>query len=127
MEANLGTWFEIPVNDMERARAFYENVFDIKIKVVQFGATQMGWFPSPGDPMAPGAGGSLVHNPDHYRPSSDGTLIYLSSGDITTELNRIEKAGGRVVQGKTQISEDIGYMAIFVDTEGNRVAMHSRA
>ena len=126
MEANLGTWFEIPVNDMERAKTFYEKVFDIQIHVVQLGETQMGWFPSPHVPGAAGAGGSLIHNPAHYKPSAEGTLIYLSSKDITTELDRIEKAGGKVVQGKTQISEEIGYMAVFLDPEGNRVAMHSR-
>ena len=127
MKANLGTWFEIPVHDMDRAKAFYERVFGVNIHVVQFGETQMGWFPSAEDPEAAGAGGSLVHNPAHYKPSADGTLIYLSSEDISTELDRVEAAGGKVLQGKTQISEEIGYMAVFMDTEGNRVAMHSRS
>ena len=126
MSINLGTWFEIPVQDMDRAKTFYEEVFDIRIHLAQFGKTTMGWFPASEDPTAPGCSGSLVHNPDFYKPSTEGTMIYLSSEDITTELDRIEKAGGKILQGKTQISEEIGFMALFIDSEGNRIAMHSR-
>lgn len=120
-------WFEIPVLDMGRAKAFYEKVFDIKIHVEQFGDTLMGWFPFPTDPEAKGAGGSLVHNTSFYKPSSNGTLIYFSSLEINNELSKVEKAGGKPLQEKTLISEDIGYMAVFIDTEGNRIALHSRA
>ena len=120
-------WFEIPVADMTRAQQFYEKVFDIKIHIAQFGETIMGWFPSPKNPQARGAGGSLIYNPAHYNPSDNGTLIYFSSVEISIELNRVEEAGGTVLQEKTMISDDIGYMALFLDSEVNRIALHSRA
>ncbi len=128
MKRNVVGWFEIPVSDMERAIRFYEEVFNFKIQRNQMGPLDMGWFPwTDGD--GPGAAGSLVKHPDFYKPSVDGTLVYFTahSGDLSNELGRVEGAGGQVIQGKTQISEDIGYMALFIDTEGNRVALHSRA
>ncbi|AXT19704.1 VOC family protein [Flavobacteriaceae bacterium AU392] len=124
MENNLVGWFEIPVTDMNRAKAFYDKVFNINIQVQDFGDTLMGWFPFAED--KPGAPGSLVKN-DAYEPSNtQGVLIYFSSEDVTNELNKVEIAGGKLVQPKTQISPDIGYMAIFIDSEGNRIALHSR-
>jgi hypothetical protein len=120
-------WFEIPVLEMDRAVKFYNSVFSIDIKVQQFGPTAMGWFPFPEDVNAKGAGGSLIHNPEHYKPSDQGALVYFTSrsGDINDELGRIETAGGKILRAKTQISEDHGFMALFLDTEGNRIALHS--
>jgi predicted enzyme related to lactoylglutathione lyase len=126
MEANMCGWFEIPVLDMGRAKKFYETVFDIEIKVQQFGDTLMGWFPFAEDPQARGASGSLVENKNFYKPSTDGILIYFSSLEIHTELKKVEEAGGKVLQSKTQISPDIGFMGLFLDSEGNRIALHSR-
>lgn len=126
MEANMVGWFEIPVADMTRAQKFYEIVFDIKIHVEKFGDTLMGWFPFPKDPKARGAAGSLVQNAAFYNPSDNGTLIYFSSAEITAELNRVTEAGGTVLKEKTLIRDDIGYMALFLDSEGNRIALHSR-
>lgn len=119
-------WFEIPVTDMDRAKKFYETVFDIEIKVQQFGEEVMGWFPFPEDPEARGAGGSLVQHAEFYKPSGDGVLIYFSCKELSIELGRIDQAGGKVIKEKTLITEDIGYMALFMDTEGNRIALHSR-
>ncbi len=120
-------WFEVPVEDMDRAVKFYNEVFQIDIKVQQFGPTAMGWFPFPEDANATGAGGSLIHNPEHYKPSDQGALVYFNSRteNLGDELGRIEAAGGKILRPKTQISEDHGYMALFKDTEGNRVALHS--
>jgi len=128
MKANMLCWFEIPVNDMERAVKFYETVFKIKIQVQDFCGTQMGWFPVSEDVEAAGAGGSLIHNPNHYKTGTDGVLIYLSSqvDDVSVELSRVEAAGGKPIVEKMQITEEIGYMAAFIDTEGNRIALHSR-
>lgn len=126
MEANMVGWFEIPVADMDRAKIFYETVFGIKIHVEKFGETLMGWFPFPKNPQARGAGGSLVQNSGFYHPSDKGTLIYFSSLEITDELNRVNEAGGKVLQEKTLIRDDIGFMALFLDCEGNRIALHSR-
>ena len=119
-------WFEIPVSNMERAKKFYEKVFDVKIQIEQFGDTLMGWFPFPEDPESRGAGGSLVQNEQFYKPMANGTLVYFSSPEITFELRKVEEAGGVVLQEKTLIREDIGYMALVLDSEGNRIALHSR-
>lgn len=126
MKANMVSWFEIPVVDMDRAKAFYENVFDTRIRIEQFGATIMGWFPGLENTDAPGASGSLVYNAEFYKPSANGTLVYFSSPEINTELNRVEEAGGVVLNEKTLISEDVGYMAVVLDTEGNRIALYSK-
>ncbi len=126
MKNNPVGWFEIPVNDMERATKFYEEVLDFKLERHMMGPLDMAWFPMIQD--APGAAGSLVKHPDFYIPSADGVLVYLTahSGDLSNELARVEPAGGKVIQDKKQISEDYGYMALILDTEGNRVALHSR-
>ncbi len=127
MELQTVGWFEVPVLDMTRAVKFYNAVFKIDIKVEQFGPTAMGWFPFPQSQNASGASGSLIHNPDHYKPSDQGALVYFNSrsGNLSDELGRIEDAGGVVLKSKTQISEEHGYMALFKDSEGNRVALHS--
>jgi len=84
----------------------------------------MGWFPSAEGKV--GASGALMQH-EAYTPSKDkGVLIYFSSEDITTEINRVEAAGGKLVQAKTQISPEIGFMAIFIDCEGNRIALHAK-
>jgi len=70
----------------------------------------------------------LIQYEDAYKPSeTHGPLIYFSCKDLNDELQRVEDAGGKIVQAKTQISEDIGYMALLIDTEGNRIALHSKA
>jgi len=124
MKTNMVGWFEIPVSNMDRATKFYEEVFGVKLYVDQFGPVLMGWFPH--DDKKYGAGGALVYNEDFYKPSSDGSLVYFNSSDCAIEVGKIENAGGYVVQGKTMISDEIGYMALFTDTEGNRVAIHSK-
>jgi predicted enzyme related to lactoylglutathione lyase len=125
MEKNMVGWIEIPVTDMQRAKAFYEVVFEVDIQVHQMGELQMGWFPFA--PGKEGASGSLVKHPDFYRPSdSDGPVVYFSCDDVQEKLDRVEAAGGGIIQPKTQITEDIGYMGLFRDSEGNRIALHSR-
>lgn len=128
MEQNVVCWFEIPVNDMDRAVAFYEAVFQFKIHVQTFGKELMGWFPGSEDQSAPNAGGSLIYNPEYYKPSPHGVIVYFASrkNDVNDELSRVEAAGGKVIVPKTQINEEIGFMGAFIDTEGNRIALHSR-
>ena len=127
MKTNMVGWFEIPVTDIQRAKKFYDKVFDLDIQIQDFQGTMMGWFPFAENLEAKGAGGALIQNDKFYKPSTDGTLIYFSSPEINTELSKVEAAGGKVLQEKTLINEDIGYMALFLDTEGNRMAMHSKA
>ena len=122
MKHNMVGWFEIPVGDMNRAKAFYETVFDIAIQVVDFGGILMGWFPDRGQVI--GAQGTLIKQ-ESYIPSQEGTLVYFISDNVQNELDRVEAAGGKIYQPKTQISPEHGYMGVFLDTEGNRVALHS--
>jgi predicted enzyme related to lactoylglutathione lyase len=72
-------------------------------------------------------GGSLVHHADFYKPSSTlGPLIYLNGNpDVQIILDRVEKAGGKILVPKTQISPEYGYMGVFIDTEGNRIGLHA--
>ncbi len=127
MKANVCCWFEIPVENMNRAVKFYETVFNFKINVQNFGEELMGWFPFTNIKNSPNSGGSLIYNPKHYTPSTNGTLIYLASqtNNVSNELSRVELAGGNVIIEKKIISEEIGFMGVFIDTEGNRIAVHS--
>jgi predicted enzyme related to lactoylglutathione lyase len=125
MMQNVISWVEIPVLDMDRAKQFYETVFGFDIEVHQFNELLMGWFPFADG--KPGASGSLVQHSQWYVPSeSMGPLVYFSCEDLQQELDRVESAGGRVIQPKTQINEAIGFMGVFRDSEGNRIALHSR-
>ena len=83
----------------------------------------VGWFET-----GLGSAGSLVYHEEFYKPSTDGILIYFSSHtrDLSNELSKVESSGGKILIPRTLIKEDIGYMAVFMDTEGNRVAIHSR-
>ena len=124
MDQNVISWVEIPVLDMERAKRFYEEVFGFHIEVRQFNDLIMGWFPFAEG--RPGASGSLVKHKGAYTPrDSRGPVIYFSSEDLQKELDRVEKAGGSILQPKTRINESIGFMGVFLDTEGNRIALHS--
>ncbi|WP_179334516.1 VOC family protein [Winogradskyella costae] len=117
-------WFEIPVNDMNRAKSFYETVFKVEIKDVEFNGLKMGWFP--GNNGEYGATGTLIKQ-NSYIPSKEGTLIYFISKNVQIELDRVEAAGGKIGLEKTKISDENGFMGMFIDTEGNRIALHSDA
>ena len=123
---NVIGWFEIPVIDMERAIKFYETVFGHKLERQKMPELDMALFPM--NPEGMGSMGSLVCNEKVYRPSQDGTLVYFTSfsGDLSNELKRVENAGGKIIVPKKQINEEHGFMALFLDTEGNRIAIHSR-
>jgi predicted enzyme related to lactoylglutathione lyase len=73
-------------------------------------------------------GGALCEHPDFYHPGYQGPLVYLNGNpDLQIVLDRIPRFGGKVLVPKTQISEQYGYMAVFEDTEGNRLALHSNS
>ena len=125
MEMNLVNWFEIPVVDMPRAMQFYEEVLSIELHREQMGPLDMAWFPW--KEGAPGSAGSLVKNDEHYQPSaSSGVVIYFSVDDVASALEKVTVAGGSVQQEKTLITKEIGYMGLALDSEGNRIAFHSR-
>lgn len=128
MKNNILGWFEIPVNNMDRAVKFYETVFGFKLQRQKMDALDMAWFPW--KEGVSGAPGSLVHNEEFYTPSDQqGVLIYLTtpSGDLDKDLEKVEKAGGKTIIPKKQISEEYGYMAVILDSEGNRIALHASA
>ena len=119
--ANVINWFEIPAANYDRAVKFYGEVIGEALQPVEMGGIQMGFFPNGNE----GVGGAVCFG-DGYVPSDSGAMIYLNGGeDLSTPLSRVEKAGGKVVLPKTEISEEIGYFAIFMDSEGNKVAFHS--
>ncbi len=120
---NALNWFEIAVTDIARAKKFYETVFDIEMFQVEMMGMIMAFFPT--DDSTGKVGGGLVQS-DMHKPSTEGTVIYLNGNpDLSLALGKIEGAGGKVVMPKTFISDTVGYMAFFIDTEGNKVALHS--
>ncbi|MBL7721694.1 MAG: VOC family protein [Chitinophagaceae bacterium] len=122
---NAISWFEIPATDIDRAQQFYETVFQIKMQPMDFQSTKMRMFPID-DPMK-GIGGTLIDSGGFHKPSAtDGPLIYLNGNpNVQIFLDRVEAAGGKIMVPKTEISPEYGYMAVFLDTEGNRIALHS--
>ncbi|MDF2430635.1 MAG: uncharacterized protein JWP44_266 [Mucilaginibacter sp.] len=121
--ANALNWFEISVNDIARAKKFYEEIFSIEMPESEMMGMKMAFFPA--DSMAGKAGGGLVQGPNH-KPSADGVKIYLNGNpDLDIALGKVEAAGGKVFMPKTKISDEIGYMASFMDSEGNGISLHS--
>lgn len=117
------SWFEIPASDFARAKAFYEAVLGRPIETMTMGPSTMGFLSSSPEAI----GGAIVHG-DGTAPSKSGTLVYLNGGDdLAVMLARVEPAGGTVAVPKTDIGSGFGYFAHFIDTEGNRVGLHSMA
>ena len=121
-ENNLN-WFEIPVEDMKRAKQFYEKIFSIEMEEDVVMGTQMSFFPSKSGNGK--VGGALVKSELH-KPNTEGVLVYLNADpDISAVLERIEEEGGLIFKPKTTIPTGGGFIAMFLDTEGNRMALHS--
>ncbi len=123
---NILNWFEIPVKDIKRAQKFYETIFSIKMTDmgVMMGM-QMVNFPSK---MGNGKlSGALVKSKFHKPSATTGCLNYLNANpSIQKVIGKIEKAGGTLIMQKSLISKEVGYMAMFIDTEGNRMALHAQ-
>ena len=117
-------WFEIPVTNFDRAKKFYETIFDYQMPENQMGPARMGFLLY--DFQNGGRGGAIVHNPEFYTPSKNGTLVYLNCDpDLSVVLKRVSAAGGKILEEKTEIGQNLGYWALIEDSEGNRVALHS--
>jgi uncharacterized protein len=124
MQKNAISWFEIPVKDFVRAKKFYENTLGVNIHEETMGPVKMGFIPA--DNENGGVGGAICQSED-YIPSSQGSLVYLNGGnDLSMVLNNVEKAGGRILVPKTEIAPGMGFFALFLDTEGNKLGLHSR-
>ena len=125
MAENAVRWFEIYVQDMARARGFYETVLGVKLE--QLGAVdqdlEMWAFQM--SPDRPGAGGALVRTPG-MASTPGGTLIYFGCDDCAVEAGRVVKAGGKIQRDKMSIGE-YGHIVLAIDTEGNLIGLHSMA
>lgn len=118
--SNAINWFELPSINFKRASEFYGKVLNAELQKMKMGEVDMAFFPTSDN----GVGGCVTYG-DGNNPREDGTLVYLNGGDdLATPLSRVERAGGEIVLPKTSIGEN-GFIAIFRDTEGNRVAFHS--
>ncbi|MET0394388.1 MAG: VOC family protein [Chitinophagaceae bacterium] len=119
------SWFEIPATDLDRAAAFYETIFGFSLIPADMPGIRMRMFPVQDMECV---GGAIVATGDGLLTSSatDGVLIYLNGNpDLQNVLDKVEGAGGSIVLPKTEISPEYGYMALFTDTEGNRIGLHS--
>jgi uncharacterized protein len=118
---NLVSIVEIPTSDFSRAVKFYQSILDISIEEVDMDGTQMG--------ILPGDEGNvnvvLVKGID-YKPTTDGTVLYFNAGnDLQPMLDKVGQNGGQIIVPKTEISPEMGYFALFIDTEGNKIGLHS--
>lgn len=121
---NAINWFEIPVNDIGRAKSFYEAIFGFELFDLDIGdGLKMAIFPA----ETGSVGGALIQKKEYYNPSDTfGALLYLNANpDLQEVLDKVESSGGKISIPKRLITEDNGYMAVIIDSEGNRVAIHS--
>jgi predicted enzyme related to lactoylglutathione lyase len=119
---NYIAWFEIPATNFERAVNFYNTIFQIRLATNKMNGYSMAYFPS-----KEGAGGAIICGEGSF-PSDTGPLIYLNGGeDLNNVLSRVEAAGGRILMQKQRINADAGCFALFIDSEGNKLALHSKS
>ena len=118
--ANLINWYEIPAIDFQRAVRFYESVLGVTVHAQEMNGMKVGFMPQQGDSV----GGAIMSGPGQS-PSGSGVTIYFKGGDdLAPVLLRATAAGGSVIMPKTLISKQIGHIALFLDSEGNRVGLH---
>ena len=121
---NKINWFEIPVADMQRAKNFYQTLFSIEMQESEMMGMQMAFFPY--ENMSGKVSGALVKSSMH-KPSAEGAVIYLNANpDLTQYLIKVEMAGGKIAMPKTHINSESGHMAFFIDSEGNKIGLHSQ-
>ena len=116
---NVINWFEIPVAEMDRAVAFYEPVLQVTLRRENMDCAEMAVFPY----QDPAPGGALAKF-DGVKPSDQGCIIYLHTDNLAATLDRVSSAGGRCVFGPLELAKDIGTIALFIDSEGNRIGLH---
>jgi uncharacterized protein len=119
------SWFEIPATNIERAQKFYETIFGFTMTAIDMPNMKMRMFPLD-DPMN-GIGGAIVDTGGFHKPSAtDGPLIYLNGNpDLRHVLDKVEAAGGKILVPRMEISPEYGDMGVFMDSEGNRIALHN--
>jgi uncharacterized protein len=120
MKSNPITWCEIYVQDMERAKHFYETVFQMKLEQLESPDLEMWALPMSMDKG--GASGALVKM-DGVKSGGSGTIPYFHCDEVAVESERVANAGGKVFKPKMSIGQ-YGFMALIVDTEGNTIGLH---
>lgn len=118
---NLISIVEIPVADFFRAVTFYQAILDVSIEETEMDGVQMGVLPGNGETV-----NVVLVKGDGYQPAAAGALIYLNAGNnLQLALDKIEPNGGKIIMPKTEISPEMGFFALFMDTEGNRLGLHA--
>lgn len=118
---NLISIVEIPTTDFSRAVAFYQEILNVSIEETDMDGTKMGVLPSDGKTV-----NVVLVKGNDYKPTTDGAVVYLNAGnDLQPTLDKIEQNGGKVIVPKTEISPEMGFFSLFIDTEGNKLGLHS--
>jgi predicted enzyme related to lactoylglutathione lyase len=123
---NVITWFEIPVSDIDRAKTFYETIFDIEMITREDGDDEAVFFPFNPNVVQATSGRvtGVLSKSARNSPSTNGTMVYLNaSPSIQTVLDKVQQAGGKIIAPKIQIPA--GFIAVIIDTEGNKVGLHA--
>lgn len=123
MNRNPVNWFEIYVQDMDRAKAFYEAVLQVELQALTPPDGELSMLAFPANPDSPGAGGALVKVAGKDS-AVNSTIVYFSCADCAVEESRVEAAGGKVERAKMSIGE-YGYITLALDTDGNMFGLHS--
>jgi predicted enzyme related to lactoylglutathione lyase len=125
-ETNILTWFEIPVTDIKRAKKFYETILDIEMVIRADGNDEAVFFPFNPDVIQATSGRitGVLSKTERNSPSVNGTMVYINaSPSIQTVLDKVEKSGGSIIVPKMKIPA--GFIAVIVDSEGNKVGLHA--
>lgn len=118
--AHLPAWIEIPVTDLQRAESFYGQVLNVEFRQLNLdNGLTLSLFPTAEGEI----GGALASFPSFYTPGETGPLVYLRIRSVSLALRRVEDAGGVVIVPATQVSEEMGHMGVFRDSEGNRIGL----
>ncbi|HPH45713.1 MAG TPA: VOC family protein [Chryseolinea sp.] len=118
---NLISIVEIPTTDFSRAVTFYKNILGVTIEEMEMDGVQMGVLPGGGETV-----NVVLVKGNDYKPTTDGAVIYLNAGDdLQPTLEKVKSSGGQVIVPKTEISPEMGFFALFIDPEGNKLGLHS--
>jgi predicted enzyme related to lactoylglutathione lyase len=121
---NVISWFQIPVANFERAVKFYNTILSVELLESQAMGAKVALFPHD---MKNGAVGGALYQGTNFTPSDEGTVIMLNAGeDLSVILSKIEMLGGSIAMPKTAINNNNGFIAYFIDSEGNRVGLYSK-
>lgn len=118
---NLISIVEIPTADFSRAVGFYQTILNVSIEEVNMDGIQMGVLPGNSETV-----NVVLVKGNDYKPTTEGAVLYLNAGnDLQPMLEKVEQHGGQVIVPKTEINPEIGYFALFIDPEGNKMGLHS--